>query len=173
MTIESYPTGETSPDDLTAAGMLTRLATNLGTDVAMLMAVAGGSIYGAEIIGEHPHGGSMGLRTLAHWESLIDVDGFCDSRSCCRCDEARRAAVSPRPPRSGLYLYRLWTEDGRLLYVGVSSRLRARLASHRRRWPDLWTDATWEEHPDEISMLTAEATAIADEDPAMNVRGIR
>ncbi len=76
-------------------------------------------------------------------------------------------------PNSGCFLYRLWASDGRLLYVGVSTRLRNRLASHQRRWGDLIGSVTWEEHPDERSMLAAEAEAIANEDPALNKAGVR
>lgn len=81
--------------------------------------------------------------------------------------------ASPRPPRSGHHLYRLWSDDGRLVYVGVSTRLRARLAVHRRRMGHLWSTATWEEHENAEAMLTAEAEAIMAEDPALNRAGVR
>jgi predicted GIY-YIG superfamily endonuclease len=72
------------------------------------------------------------------------------------------------PPMGGFHLYRLWTEDRRLLYVGVSTRLRARLRVHRKRWGDLIYDVTWEEYPDATAMLAAETKAINEEHPAMN-----
>ena len=74
----------------------------------------------------------------------------------------------PRAPNRGFFLYRLWSDDDRLLYVGVSTRLRNRLATHQRRWGDLIGSVTWEEHPDEVSMLLAERVAVRDEDPALN-----
>lgn len=77
-----------------------------------------------------------------------------------------------KAPRTGCYLYRLWSDDDRLVYVGVSTRLRARLRAHRRRWPDLWCRASWDEHPDAASMLAAERAAIRDEDPALNHAGV-
>jgi hypothetical protein len=85
---------------------------------------------------------------------------------------------TPRPPldrdvpSSGFYLYRLWGVDGRLLYIGVSTRLSARLRVHRSRWGDLIHHVTWDEHVDEGSMLAAERKAITDEDPAFNKAGI-
>lgn len=72
-------------------------------------------------------------------------------------------------PREGLYLYRLWTEDDRLLYVGISRCLNNRLATHRRKWGVLVHHATWEEQPDVPTMLAAERHAIADEHPALNI----
>lgn len=71
-------------------------------------------------------------------------------------------------PSAGFHLYRLWAADGRLLYVGVSTCLSARLRVHRKRWGDLIDHATWEAHPDERAMLDAERQAITDEDPALN-----
>ena len=79
----------------------------------------------------------------------------------------------PYPPSHGFHLYRLWTEDARLLYVGVSVRLRNRLAVHQRRWSGLWEMATWEEYPDAASMLRAEADAVSTENPALNKQLIR
>lgn len=71
-------------------------------------------------------------------------------------------------PSSGFHLYRLWDANDRLLYVGVSTNLSARLRVHRKRWGDLIDHATWEAHPDERAMLDAERQAITDEDPALN-----
>jgi hypothetical protein len=83
-----------------------------------------------------------------------------------------RRSYSPRRPdavpSSGFYLYRLWAADDRLLYVGVSTNLSARLRVHRARWGDLIDHVTWEEQPDERTMLAAERQAITNEDPAFN-----
>jgi hypothetical protein len=76
--------------------------------------------------------------------------------------------AQPDPPAGGFHLYRLWAEDGRLLYVGVSTRLRARLRVHHKRWGDLIHHATWEAHDSERAMLEAERQAVRDEDPALN-----
>lgn len=84
-------------------------------------------------------------------------------------------AAPPTPesaPCSGFHLYRLWSGN-RLVYVGVSTRLRDRLRVHRRRWGELWDRVTWEQHPDAASMLAAEADAIVNEDPALNRAGIK
>ncbi len=85
----------------------------------------------------------------------------------CECKPPREPK-SPPPPTSGFYLYRLWSEEDRLLYVGVSCRLRSRLRTHRRRWGSLIDHATWEEHASEKAMLDAEREAIREEDPALN-----
>lgn len=117
----------------------------------------------------------VGLSTSdwPRWGEFIDLDLFWPWPWPPGTSLETVSAAAPTAPEGGCYLYRLWCDDGRLLYVGVSTRLRARLASHRRRWPDLWTEATWEEHPDEATMLAAERHAIANEDPALNRAGIR
>lgn len=75
-------------------------------------------------------------------------------------------------PRKGFHLYRLWAQDDRLLYVGVSTRLNARIKSHSRSLGDLIARVTWEEHPSADAMLAAEREAIRDECPALNKAGI-
>lgn len=75
-------------------------------------------------------------------------------------------------PSTGFYLYRLWAADGRLLYVGVSTNLAARLRNHQKRWGDLLHHATWEAQRSERAMLDAERVAIQNEDPAFNKAGI-
>lgn len=85
-----------------------------------------------------------------------------------------QAARPPKPPTKGCFLYRLWDDDGRLIYVGVSRSLRARLAVHRRTWDtSVWTTATWEEQPDVATMFAAERLAIADEAPALNIKEVK
>lgn len=83
-------------------------------------------------------------------------------------DEHPAAPAPPSVPRTGFYVYRLWADDGRLLYVGSSQALRARLKRHRETWGDLIASETWEQHSDARSMLAAEAHAIRTEFPALN-----
>lgn len=89
----------------------------------------------------------------------------------CTCED-RLWFNGEEVPSSGYHLYRLWTREEQLLYVGVSTVLRDRLATHRRTWAGLWETATWDEHPDAASMMAAEADAIRDECPAMNRAGV-
>lgn len=72
----------------------------------------------------------------------------------------------------GFYVYRLWSRDTRLLYVGVTVRPAARLRTHQRRWGHLIASVTWERHPDAESMLEAERIAICQEYPALNKVGV-
>lgn len=85
-----------------------------------------------------------------------------------RWREEHTPATPPAPPRHGYFVYRLWAEDGRLLYVGSSRALRNRLKRHRDTWGDLIASATWQEHPDARTMLDAERHAIQTEHPALN-----
>lgn len=89
-------------------------------------------------------------------------------RGTCRCRREAKEVV----PNDGFYLYRLWSADDRLLYVGVSVKLRARLRTHRRKMADLIDHVTWEEHLDAASMLVAELEAIRSEHPALNKAGV-
>lgn len=82
--------------------------------------------------------------------------------------DARKHEVDP----DGFYVYRLWSQDGRLIYVGCTTRPAARLRAHRRRWGHLFTSVTWERHPDAERMLEAERAAIKDEYPALNKAGV-
>lgn len=102
------------------------------------------------------------------WPMEIVGRGF--SLGPCIC--SAMAHSTRRAPKQGCYLYRLWAADDRLLYVGVSTNLRARLRAHVRRWGDLIDHCSWDEHEDERSMLAAEAQAIRDELPALNKAGV-
>jgi len=87
---------------------------------------------------------------------------------CEHCGPVLPEGVPHGVPDGGFHLYRLWSPERRLLYVGVSTRLRARLLVHYKRWGHLIADVTWEEHLDAQTMLDAETRAINDEDPALN-----
>lgn len=71
-------------------------------------------------------------------------------------------------PRKGFWLYRLWSKDDRLLYVGITRHPRARLRSHWWKWHRVLDHSTWEECLDELDMLDREARAIDSEYPALN-----
>lgn len=86
----------------------------------------------------------------------------------CECGIARHERI----PSSGYYLYRLWSEEDRLLYVGISRRLSARISAHRKKWGDLIARVTWESCEDERDAVTRESAAIHDENPAFNWAGV-
>lgn len=69
-------------------------------------------------------------------------------------------------------LYRHFSQDGELLYVGITARFPDRIAHHSRhaRW---WADVARieiETFPDRESVLAAEAKAIKTEFPVFNIR---
>jgi len=68
-------------------------------------------------------------------------------------------------------LYRWWDADDRLLYVGKSISLFARIESHRNRsrFFDEATKMTIERYPDQLSLAEAEVRAIRSERPPYNV----
>jgi predicted GIY-YIG superfamily endonuclease len=88
----------------------------------------------------------------------------------CDCPPAPPPAWwSGAPTARGYYVYRLWTADERLLYVGVSTVLRDRLKAHARAdYGPLIDSFTFEECPDAAWMLRAETEAIQTEHPALN-----
>jgi hypothetical protein len=70
-------------------------------------------------------------------------------------------------------LYRLFDQDGELLYVGISGRWVRRLASHaaRQGWWDDVASVTRQPFPSRSEALEAEAAAIRQERPRYNVQG--
>ncbi|MFI5831065.1 helix-turn-helix domain-containing protein [Streptomyces sp. NPDC051578] len=68
-------------------------------------------------------------------------------------------------------LYRLFAEDGRLLYIGISHSARFRLMQHVRKpwWPDV-ARKEMERHPNRATALRAERVAIQKERPIWNVQ---
>lgn len=69
-------------------------------------------------------------------------------------------------------LYRCYSEDGRLLYVGVTSNLPQRLATHRKSW---WgwqlVTHTVERFQTQAEAMAAEKVAIVAERPRFNRQG--
>lgn len=95
-----------------------------------------------------------------------------------------------RKPPEQFCVYRIYYDDGTLIYVGQTANRWARLDTHRRGgglawtwwpWPMSYTlrelvDAgriTFEEHPDRASAERAERRAIARESPLANLVGAR
>jgi hypothetical protein len=82
------------------------------------------------------------------------------------------APVTPkvvRPPEDQ-YLYRLYADDGALLYVGVTYSLAVRFAQHAGTQP-WWHEVAHHEaviYPSRGSVARAEALAIRDENPRYN-----
>jgi hypothetical protein len=68
-------------------------------------------------------------------------------------------------------LYRHWDKNGRLLYIGESVSIMARLAGHRStaHWFEDIANVTFEWFPDKRSAVEAEAAAIVAEQPLHNV----
>ncbi|GAA0897782.1 GIY-YIG nuclease family protein [Pseudonocardia zijingensis] len=79
-------------------------------------------------------------------------------------------------PALPTFLYRLRDSTGRLLYVGITDNVRARMTAHARTqpwWSDV-ADVAVETHPSRQAALRAEAEAIRDEAPLWNIaRGQR
>lgn len=69
-------------------------------------------------------------------------------------------------------VYRFFTADGSLLYVGCSGNLGQRLDDHASRtpWFSLVQSVSVEHFADRSSAITAEALAISTESPTHNVR---
>jgi predicted GIY-YIG superfamily endonuclease len=70
-------------------------------------------------------------------------------------------------------LYRLFDQDGELLYVGISGRWVRRLARHaaQQGWWDEVATVTRQPFPSRSEALEAEAAAIRQEHPRYNVQG--
>jgi hypothetical protein len=81
---------------------------------------------------------------------------------------------SPSPPQEeATDLYRLFDEDGQLLYVGMSCDVWRRQADHRNRsdWYELVVRTEVESYPSRYKALLAEREAIQTENPIYNAVG--
>ena len=77
----------------------------------------------------------------------------------------------PSPERGVTWLYRLHGEGNRLLYVGTTNNLPARVRTHQSTFAGLIQRVTFVRYEDRRAALDAELTAIANEMPAFNVVG--
>ncbi len=87
------------------------------------------------------------------------------------CTCSRRG---PRPPKTGgFWIYILWGEAGRLLYVGQTRNAKARFTNHKTRpgWGELIRAVTWMECMDAADMVNDEAVMIAQFNPPLNSQG--
>ena len=166
---------ETLPDSALENDIRAKLRSRLQEDVGRLLDLAAEAWVcdNVEILAAQHH------YSTSQNEFLWDAESaFFTAAENARADAelaSQGADEEPddRPPKDGFHLYRLWTAEHRLLYVGVSIRLRNRLAVHRRRLGDLWEVATWEEFDTAAAMLAAEVEAIATENPALNKQLVR
>lgn len=85
--------------------------------------------------------------------------------------------VVARPPEAPAgffprfcWLYRLFDESGRLLYVGITRMGRDRIVAHARKpWGRFIAEVDWRWFAERHDAELAEATAIATERPLFNV----
>lgn len=82
------------------------------------------------------------------------------------------AEPATRTHQGSHQLYRLYDENDRLLYVGISHSARFRLMQHVRKvwWKDVSRKEV-EKHPNRKAALQAEKTAVHTERPIWNVQG--
>ncbi|MEW5810236.1 MAG: GIY-YIG nuclease family protein [Actinomycetota bacterium] len=78
------------------------------------------------------------------------------------------------PYHAPTYVYRIFTEDGLLLYIGSTRNLPNRLEDHRHTaWFSLAHRVETEAFDTDYAARVAESEAIARENPAANVVGTR
>ena len=84
---------------------------------------------------------------------------------------AQRLAKVAAPPKPYAFLYRLWDQNGALLYIGVTVNLFSRPWTHKRQtWGHEIRRDTFEEFPSKEAALIAEREAIIGEKPKYNKR---
>lgn len=99
------------------------------------------------------------------WYQVSDYDEFIRT-----AQGMWRSIAKERGDRTDPHvLYRLYDENDRLLYIGITRNLEARMAAHERRFGDLLDHYTTETYLDRKSVLNAESRAIYTEYPAFNV----
>lgn len=74
---------------------------------------------------------------------------------------------------SAHYVYRCYDETNRLLYVGATKNVFARVEAHRAKswWAPTVARVAAEAHPSKVAALAVEREAIASELPRWNTRG--
>lgn len=74
---------------------------------------------------------------------------------------------------SAHYVYRCYDESGRLVYVGATRSVFARMESHRAKswWAPTVARVTAKVYPSKVAALAAERAVIAEELPRWNTRG--
>lgn len=78
----------------------------------------------------------------------------------------------PKSQPGAFWLYRIWAHDDRLVYVGVTRNLQARMRRHRETYGEAVHRVTYEQHSSREAVLEAERVAIANEHPAFNLEGL-
>jgi predicted GIY-YIG superfamily endonuclease len=156
---------------------LARLAAALGVEEPLLQAIADGPPTLIYLGSGHPDGGDFSLRAASDFAIAVAYR---------ECWEAVQAAYGPRstaaaPPtrqrrrsssRRPFILYRLRDPEGRLLYVGVTRDLKARLKAHRRDYGAALASVEREEFDTPAEAVAAELRAIANEQPLFNAAGV-
>lgn len=102
-------------------------------------------------------GGVNGLRAIADVAEEV-TRGYCDHGA------PRLADV----PDRGYFVYRLYDDTDRVLYVGMSRRLRGRLAEHYRTRGGYVVRHEFEELPTEGEMVARERELIRSLHPPLN-----
>ncbi len=82
------------------------------------------------------------------------------------------AVELPKSKPGVFWLYRIWAHDDRLVYVGVTRNLQARMRRHRETYGEAVHRVTYEQHSSREAVLEAERIAIATEHPAFNLEGV-
>lgn len=115
-------------------------------------------------------------RCTAGWQLLVDhwsIEWFTHHTLAHRAQQKATLAEGPHHAditcdMSGrpFFLYRLFDEDGRLMYVGQSQNPYLRIQDHLARFPlGNWTT---ERYPDKVAVCAAERHVIATENPVLN-----
>lgn len=86
------------------------------------------------------------------------------------CALMKEPSIFPAPDRT-TKVYRALDEFGNLLYVGISSNLRARMAVHKQnsRWWSQAEEITWESLPTRLGAMQREADLVGEFQPPYNV----
>lgn len=135
--------------------------------------------------------GKADAGSLGDLVAVASLIAYSDEAGECTCSDGGIWTTVPQPAavsseitlvsaysdfpnsKSGMHwLYRLWSPDDRLIYVGVTRNLQARIDQHRRRFAGSLASVSFQPYDSYEAVLAAENAAIVNEHPAFNVAGI-
>ena len=85
--------------------------------------------------------------------------------------QARKAERDPKPP-TRYWLYHIFGESDRLLYIGITRNPEGREKAHRKRWGDVIERFEYAEYTSHDELLVDEARLIAEHNPPFNAQHV-
>lgn len=136
-----------------------------------------------ELVCHHPAGGMWMLRSVEQYEEAeAEVEahggpeGWDNWRYPPLTAEQRQKIKEERARKRGkpirYWLYHIYGEDDRLLYIGVTRNQEGRERDHRKKWGSVIERFEWQEFSDHDELMAEEKRLIALHNPPFNAQHV-